>query len=137
IRASEATNRLFGTDSLLREFVNVAEVSVSVRNLVVTPSTLGTGGTATAAGATYLCNRQASEGAPPVYLIPRAAPPSDCSGAPLFQPVDVNSDSSRRFFVGGIVGALAATLLVESLFFAETKSAGASPSAEAGPGTKA
>jgi hypothetical protein len=44
----------------------------------------------------------------------------DCSGAPLFQAVDVTSDTTRRLFFAGIIGALAATIIIEALFLGET-----------------
>lgn len=48
----------------------------------------------------------------------------NCSGVPLFQAVDVTSDTTRRLFIGGIVGALAATLVLEAMFLGETADSG-------------
>lgn len=106
-------------------YLQTADVGVSVRDLVAVPSTLGPGGYASQNGATYECTERSSKFGGrflELALGSSTLPSATCGGAPLFQPVNVASDSSRRFFIGGILGALAATLVIESLFLAETDS---------------
>ncbi|MGA9876112.1 MAG: hypothetical protein WBQ21_09910 [Solirubrobacteraceae bacterium] len=108
------------------ENVDAGEVQASVNNRIVEQSTIGNGGEPTANGVRYLCHSGTPMALPP-RLDPKIArsfiepEPSDCAGAPLFQAVNITSDTTRRLLESGIIGSIAATLLIETLFIAETK----------------
>ena len=110
------------------EDIGAAEVDASVSGRFAVQGTLGSGGAITAAGVRYLCHSYVAHKPPVTGLDARIAPeftePSanpNCSGVPLFQTVYVVSDTTRRLFAAGIIGALAATLIIEALFLGETE----------------
>jgi hypothetical protein len=95
----------------------------------VVSGTIGEGGQAEGAGVRYRCHELhgdadhppgVEQSLLPLYVI-HGNP--NCSGAPLFQAVDVASDTQRRIFFAGIIGAIAATLMIEALFLGETEAA--------------
>ncbi len=113
-------------ESGFEEAVGAGEIQASVGGRTVAQDTIGAGGEATAAGVRYLCHDEIEKVLPP-RLDPKIARPfiepakSDCSGEPLFQAVDVVNDITRRLFAGGILGAIAVSLIIETLFIAETE----------------
>ncbi len=102
------------------ENIGAYEVRANVTGRVVVQSSIGRGGENTGSGVRYLCHDEVRR-ALPANLDPEIARPfiepekPDCSGAPLFQAADVVSDTTRRLFIGAILGAIAATLLIEAL----------------------
>lgn len=113
--------------------IGQAEVSVKMTGDVVVDSTVGNGGIVTPNGITYECHTYNSN-KPPPNLDPNmfegegpSNPTSyedhlnaNCAATPIFETPDVNADVTRRLFTAGIVGALAATLIIEALFLGET-----------------
>lgn len=91
-----------------------AEVSVSVSGHVAAPSSIGRGGRATLTGVMYECK------IPVEFAHPEDLNPN-CAGLPVFEAPGVSANITRRVFVAGILGALAATLIVEALFLGETE----------------
>jgi hypothetical protein len=108
------------------EEIGAAQIRLMVDGRSVAPGSIGEGGEQTSTGVRYVCHTR--PGTPrPVPGIDQSISPEpqetgnpDCSGTPLFQAVDVSSDTTRRLFFAGIIGALAATLIVEALFLGET-----------------
>jgi len=112
------------------ERLGAGVVDVSVATRIVSPNTVREGGRLTPSGVRYLCHSFIRAKPPVEDLDSRISPEfneaenPNCSGVPLFQAVDVTSDTTRRLFIAGIVGALAATLILEALFFGETDDTG-------------
>jgi len=88
-----------------------ADVSVSVSGHIAEIGSIAGSGHATLTGATYECRASRET----------ASPSGDCAGMPVFEALGVSADITRRLFLAGILGALAATLLVEALFLGETE----------------
>lgn len=110
------------------EALGAGLVTVSVDGKRVTGSSIGLGGSATASGGVrYLCHAFIRHKLPLSNLDSRISPEfnegenPDCSGVPLFESAGVISDTTRRLFAAGIVGALATTLIIEALFLGETE----------------
>jgi hypothetical protein len=112
--------------------VDAAEVSVSLAARVAAVSSVGDGGSITPTGLRYECHTF-FEDKPPPNLEPNmftneGTGPStyeehtnpNCAGEPIFEVPGVAADITRRIFLAGILGALAATLIVEALFLGET-----------------
>lgn len=113
------------------EALGAGLTTASVGGRRVASNSLGIGAVATTAGGVrYLCHAFIRKKLPLPNLDSRITPEfdesdnPDCSGTPIFETVDVVSDTTRRLFAAGIVGALAATLIIEALFLGETGSAG-------------
>ena len=111
------------------EALGAALVTASVDGKRVTGNSIGLSGTETVSGGVrYLCHAFIRHKLPLSNLDARISPEfnegenPDCSGVPLFESSDVLSDTTRRLFAAGIVGALAATLIIEALFLGETES---------------
>ncbi|HTA98161.1 MAG TPA: hypothetical protein VK730_11030 [Solirubrobacteraceae bacterium] len=111
------------------EGLGAGAVTVSVDGKRVADGSIGAGATTTTSGGLrYRCHRFVRQKVLP-GLDSRISPEfnqqanPDCSGTPLFEAADVTSDTTRRLFAAGIIGALAATLIVEALFLGETESA--------------
>ncbi len=110
------------------------QLTAYVNGRVVVPSTVGESGRVVGNGVRYQCYAGNQFYRPPVRLDPQASAgfairssPS-CVPVPLFQAVDVTSDTTRRLFIAGIIGAIAATLIIEAGFLGETESAEGSSS---------
>ncbi len=102
--------------------VLAASVDVMVSGRVPVSDSVGPDGKATSVGVHYGCRlpkapREAGE--EPNVLHGEVANPN-CSATPLFAAQGVDTDISRRLFLGGLIGGLAATLIIESLFIGET-----------------
>jgi len=110
------------------EALGAGVVTASVDGKRVAGNSTGGGSTTTSGGVRYLCHRFIRQKVL-TGLDSRITPEfnqqanPDCSGTPLFETADVTSDTTRRLFAAGIVGALAATLIIEALFLGETDSA--------------
>jgi hypothetical protein len=117
-----------------------ADVYVSVANYIPELSSLGTG-THVRNSVEYQCQTYLSKPKLPpnvesrmLRTEPRAENQepgasayypdtnSNCSGTPVFEAVGVGADVTRRVLAAGILGALAATLIIEALFVGETES---------------
>jgi len=116
------------------DYIGAFQITASVNGRVVDPSTIGERGRVFGAGALYQCYVENRLYRPPVPLDPLAAAtfagqstPS-CAPVPLFQPVDAISETTRRLFIAGILGAIAATLIIEAGFLGETEPAPGSAS---------
>ncbi len=116
-----------GAVPFIGELIGAAEVNVSVHGRTVVGSSLNRYAEVDGDGARYTCGIGVSEeeavegkaqsedasGRPPLIA-------ANCAGTPLFAAVDATSESTRRLFAAGIIGAIAATLMVEALFVGET-----------------
>jgi hypothetical protein len=124
--------KLLGVAGTEQEELGTALVNASVHGRSVGGGSIGVGGTMTTGGVRYLCHSFARNSPSANALDPHISPEfdeaenPDCSGVPLFQAADVTSDTTRRLFAAGIIGALAATLIIEALFLGETESSDAS-----------
>jgi hypothetical protein len=112
--------------------VDAAEVSVSAAAHVAVVSSVGNGGSITPTGLRYEChiffsnkpppdlepNMFTSHGLGPSHYREHTNP--NCAGEPIFEAPGVAADITRRILLAGILGALAATLIVEALFLGET-----------------
>lgn len=122
---SDRVPRLADMEFPDEEDIEAGDVRATVTGRILEPSTIGDG-EAIASGVRYRCQNTARR-AVPRELDPAVARPfveprkPDCSGTPLFQAVDATSDTTRRLFAAGILGALGATVIVETLFVAETE----------------
>jgi hypothetical protein len=110
--------------------VTAAELTVSVAGEVVTSGSVGTGGSTTTEGIRYACkpfptkklpSRDAFSGDIPQTIEFDGDANATCGGVPIFETPGVAADVTRRLFAAGILGALAATLIVEALFLGETE----------------
>lgn len=102
--------------------VFAASVDVTVSGRIPVSDSVGPDGKATSVGVHYGCRfpkvpREIGE--QPIVLDGETAN-SNCSATPLFEAQGVDADVSRRLFLGGLIGGLAATLIIESLFIGET-----------------
>jgi hypothetical protein len=110
------------------------QLTAYVNGRVVAPSTIGESGRVVGNGVHYQCYAGNQLYRPPVRLDPQARADfavqstPGCVPVPLFQAVDVTSDTTRRLFVAGIIGAIAATLIIEAGFLGETEPAEGSAS---------
>jgi hypothetical protein len=97
----------------LADEIGSAGVEATVAGHIVVTSSIGSGGSAIPTGVHYSCKAPGSN-------LPQS-PDESCLGSPVFEVPGTAADVTRRLFAAGIVGALAATLIVESLFLGETE----------------
>jgi hypothetical protein len=122
------------------ESIGAGDVRGNMAGRIVDQSTIGKGelaGTGVRFRCRYRTKQPVPAGLDPKLARPFIEPlPPNCSGTPRFQAVDLTSDTTRRLSLGGILGALALTLIVETLFIAEidrsARAHGASRNASSG-----
>jgi hypothetical protein len=106
------------------EPIGAGDVRGSMTGRIVDESTIGKGelaGTGVRFRCQYATKQSVPAGLDPELARPFIEPlPPNCAGTPRFQAVDLTSDTTRRLSLGGMLGALALTLIVETLFIAET-----------------
>jgi hypothetical protein len=112
--------------------VAAAEVSVSIAAHVAITSSIGSGGNQIPSGLRYECHTFFNNKLPPniepnMFTNHGTAPSTyreqtnpNCAGEPVFEIPGVATEITRRIFFAGILGALAATLIIEALFIGET-----------------
>jgi hypothetical protein len=112
--------------------VAVAEVSASVAAHMAVTSSIGIGGNQLPSGLRYECHTFFNNKLPPniepnMFTNHGTAPSTyreqvnpNCAGEPVFEIPGVATEITRRLFFAGILGALAATLIIEALFIGET-----------------
>jgi hypothetical protein len=134
VKAAEALSAATHREGTVPDSIGAAEVEVFVSGRSVVSGSIGEGGQAVATGVRYRCHEFHGESDYPPdvehSLLPfyvRQGNPN-CSGAPLFQAVDIASDTQRRVFFAGIIGAIAATLVIEALFLGQTEASDGSAS---------
>jgi hypothetical protein len=109
--------------SMVETGLGAGSVTATVAGRRAVDSSIGLSGSATASGGVhYLCRAFVSHRAPASGITPeydeRETP--DCSGVPMFDAVDLFSDTTRQLFAAGIIGALGASLIIEAIFMGET-----------------
>ncbi len=107
----------------------ISEVSTGIVDVTTTgrspaPSTIEADGKVSRGGIHYECRvprPSPSIGAEESNLqYPELTAQLNCSGEPQFEAQGIDADITSRLFFGGIIGALAATLIIETIF-AETE----------------
>ncbi len=91
-----------------------AEVTVLVSGHTVDGRSVGSGATTIPNGVRYSCSSAATN--------PPAKTNVTCAGTPVFEQPGTEATTTRDVFFAGIVGALAATLLIEAAFIGNTES---------------
>jgi hypothetical protein len=102
--------------------VLAASVDVTVSGRIPVSDSVGPDGKATSVGVHYGCRlpKALREAAEEPYVLQGEVANSNCSATPLFAAQGVDADISLRLFLGGLIGGLAATLIIEALFIGET-----------------
>jgi hypothetical protein len=88
--------------------VGSAQVSVNIGQHVAESGSLASGVASPGGGARFTCSSRTSN--------------ETCSATPVFELPDTGGDVTTRLFFAGILGALAATLIVEAMTYAITDS---------------
>lgn len=89
-----------------------AEANVLVAGHVLDTRAPNTGAGSIPNGVRFVCSSAAHKSPAEANLT--------CAGDPVFEVPGTDAEVSRRLFVAGICGAIAATLLIEALFLGET-----------------
>jgi hypothetical protein len=113
---------------LSQDEVVAGTVSASMAGHIVAVNTIGNSGQAVGPRVRYACQSYVKVEPPPNVEANAFEKPvnPNCADTPVFEAPGVGADVTRRIFAAGILGALAATLIVEALFLGETEPSGGS-----------
>lgn len=108
-------------ESIPRPEIADAEVKILMNGHVTESNSIGAGGAPFESGVRYLCHSHTRTRLPPnldpsVFVGGNAYEEyvnPNCSGAPRFEGVGASAVITTRLFLGGVIAALAATLLIE------------------------